>query len=265
MKTLVTLKISILQILLLLISANVFAYGRNTPLQGYNWYNEKPEEPKKKSTEDKKASKSAPQDESQLPEYEKNIRSLKARHEQAHRRALDNPTLENILAELILEKEMINKSQTYSERRVAVSLLASQFIDMKEHSNILHKKVQEEVEAQEISLKLASLSKSWGLLLQVDEKCTHSHAFAPIILEFAQKHNFELLAASKSGKDFHNIAGVDDQGEMSAFNPKQETPILYLIKSDGTQVFPISRGINSEDQIIANIWNIDKHIFRVFE
>ena len=63
MKTLATLKILILQILLLMFvaSANVFAYGRNTPLQGYyNCYNEKPQEPKKKSTEDKHAFKSAP-------------------------------------------------------------------------------------------------------------------------------------------------------------------------------------------------------------
>lgn len=48
------------------------------------------------------------------------------------------------------------------------------------------------------------------------------------------------------------------------FNPTRETPLLYLIKSNGRQVLPISRGINSANQILANIKNIDKHIQRLF-
>jgi conjugal transfer pilus assembly protein TraF len=256
----------LLPILAISITASSLASARNTELQGYNWYNEKPEEAKKAQeiVNTKQAESVTNPEEPDLPGYEKNIRSLQDRHEKAHRQALDNPTAENILTELRLEKEMLNKSQLYGERRVAVAILDSQFTDMKAHSNILHKKVQEEIEAKDMFKKLSNLSTEWGLILQVAEDCPHCHAFAPIVLEFAQKHNFELLAANKGGDDFGNIEGVSDNGEMLIFNPTRATPMLYLVKSDGKVVLPISRGIHSEDQIIINIQNIDKHIMRLF-
>ena len=250
--------------LFLAVSVNSLASNINKPLQGYNWYNEKPELEKEKPTDQKQPSNTTQQKELELPEYEQNIRSLQERHEKAHSQALDNPTVDNILNELRLEKEMMNKSQTYGERRVAIAMLDSQFTNMKEHSNILHKKVQEDVEARDVAEKLSALSAEWGLILQVSTDCPHCHAFAPIVLEFAQKYNFELLAENKGGHDFIGIEGVDDNGEMLVFNPTRETPMLYLVKSDGKVVLPISRGINSEDQIIINIQNIDKHIKRLF-
>lgn len=250
--------------LLISISVNSLASNRNKPLQGYNWYNEKPEPEKNKPVDLKQPSNPTVQKESELPQYEKNIRSLQDSHEKAHRQALDNPTVDNILNELRLEKEMMHKSQTYGERRVAIAMLDSQFTNMKEHSNILHKKVQEDVEAKDLAEKLSALSAEWGLILQVSADCPHCHAFAPIVLEFAQKYNFELLASNKGGHDFIGIEGVTDNGEMLVFNQTRETPMLYLVKSDGKVVLPISRGINSEDQIIINIQNIDKHIKRLF-
>ena len=236
--------------------------GRVVPLEGFNWYNEKPEIQKKKLEET--LTKAPVEKEEELPQYEKNIRALQKKHEQAHRQALDNPTPENLLAELKLEKEMINKSRIYGEKRVAVAMLDSQFTNMKQHSNVMHRRVEEQVEAAEMAKKLAKLSNDWGLVLQVQEECPHCHAFAPIVLEFAKTHGFELLAATDDGRDFYGIEGVLDAGKMVAFNPNRETPILYLLKNDGTEVIPISRGINSDDQIISNIMNIDKYLKRLF-
>ena len=151
--------------LLLTITTSGYASDRPTPIQGFNWYNEKPEPEKKKDTDTKQPSNPTASKEPELPEYEKNIRLLQERHEKAHRQALDNPTAENILAELRLEKEMMRKSEVYGERRVAVALLDSQFTNMKEHSNILHKKVQEEVDAKEIGQKLSKLIKYSNYIL----------------------------------------------------------------------------------------------------
>ena len=83
-------------------------------------------------------------------------------------------------------------------------------------------------------------------------------------MEFAQKYGFQLLAANKKGEDFKGIKGITDNDEMLMFNPTRVTPLLYLIKSNGREVFPISRGINSANQILTNIKNIDKHIQRLF-
>lgn len=251
-------------ILCLTISVNSFAFGRNVPLEGYNWYSEKPEEKKAKPVDREESRSSSVQTETEIPEYEKNIRSLQEEHNQAHRQALDNPTKENILAVLRIEKEMLRKSKLYGQRRVAIAMLDSEFTDMKAHSNILHRSVQEEIDEVEIAKNLEKLSQDWGLILQVEENCSHCHAFAPIVLKLANKYGFQLLAASKDGTDFHGIEGIADNGQMLSFNPHRETPILYLIKSNGREVIPISRGINSEGQIIINIKNIDKHIRRLF-
>ena len=249
-------------VLLFITADNSEAASRSKQLEGFNWYNEKPKTIKE-TVNIKQQQVSEPQEEV-LPEYEKNIRSLQDQYRAAHRKALDNPTQENILAELKFEKEMMRKSQIYGERRVVIGMMDSQFTDMKSHSNVLHKRVQEQVAAKETFEQLLKLSQEWGLILQIEDECAHCHVFSPIVLEFAQKHKFELLAANKSGNDFNGIEGVLDNGEMLIFNPVRETPMLYLVKSDGKEVFPISRGINTEDQIIINIKNIDKHIRRLF-
>ena len=257
--------IVIVPIFLMLSNINIsLGSDRIKSLQGFNWYNEKPEQKKEKVKNIPKQATSQAAPVEELPVYEKNIRSLQERHKKAHRQALDNPTTENLLAEMYLEKEMMRKSQLYGERRVAVAMMSSQFTDMKAHSNVLHKRVQEEIEDKEIHQKLSKLSQEWGLILQVSEDCPHCHAFAPIVLEFAQKYGFQLLAANKKGVDFKGIKGITDNGEMLMFNPTRETPLLYLVKSDGREVLPISRGINSIDRILIHIKNIDKHIQRLF-
>lgn len=239
---------------------NCYADYRSNNLEGFNWYNEKDLELEKEDN----VKSEVPSQKEELPEYEKNIRSLQARHKAAHRRALDNPTKDNLLEELRLEKEMMNKSKIYAERRVAVAAISPEYIDMKSHSNVLHRSVQERVEKKEMDAKLNKLSQRWGLILQIQDDCLHCHTFAPIVLEFANKYGFELLAASASGNEFKGISGVVDSGEMVMFNPKRETPILYLVKMDGKEVFPISRGINSEMQIILNIEMIDKQLRKLF-
>jgi conjugal transfer pilus assembly protein TraF len=143
-------------------------------------------------------------------------------------------------------------------------MLDSKLHDMSEHSNVLHRRVQDGVEEKEIAEKLSFLSKDWGLVLQIEQDCHHCHAFAPIVLEFAEAFGFQLIAASKDGSDFNGIEGVRDMGKMLVFNPERLTPMLYLVKGDGKEVFPISRGINNQAQIIENIKAIDKHLRRLF-
>lgn len=241
-------------------------HAQASGLRGFNWYSEdKAKKTEKLNGEADSNSTSERQFvNDELPEYEKNIRDLKDRYEQAHRRALDNPTYENILAEMRLEKQIMDKSEHYGKRRVAVAMMNSEFNDMASHSNILHRRVQDQLEAREDSKNLRELAKDWGLIVQVDDDCMHCHTFAPIILDFAKEYGFELLAASNSGEDFEGIEGVIDRGQMVAFNPGRDTPILYLVKSDGSEVIPIARGIHAAEQIVSNIKMIDRDIRKLF-
>lgn len=246
-------------------SGLVFAEDYQTQasgLRGYNWYSE--DKAKKLKSKEADSTSKDQSEEEDLPDYEKNIRDLKEKYEQAHRRALDNPTYDNILAEMRLEKQIMDKSEYYGKRRVTVALMNREFNDMASHSNVLHRRVQDQLEAREDSKNLRALAKDWGLIVQVADECMHCHTFAPIILEFAKEYGFELLAASNSGEDFEGIEGVIDKGQMVAFNPGRDTPVLYLVKSDGSEVIPIARGIHAAEQIVSNIKMIDRDIRKLF-
>jgi conjugal transfer pilus assembly protein TraF len=256
----------ILGLVIIGISLNSFGNQRADILEGFNWYNEKPPTPKEKPEQVKKtpAAPVVQKESKELPDYERNIRALQKQREQAHRRALDQPTQDNLIAEMRVEKEMMRKSRVYAERRVIVASLDSESTNMKDHSNVLHRRVQDEIDDKDNFKNFAKLSESWGLVVQVSEDCPHCHAFAPIIRGFSEKYGFQLLATSKNGQDFLGIEGVVDNGEMLMLNPTRETPILYLVKGDGKEIFPISKGINSADYISQFINGINKHVMRLF-
>lgn len=252
-------------IMILLSSRLCMAKTDERLLQGYNWYSESMETQKKQQPLEENSTKLENKTkEIELPEYERNIRKLQKQHEEAHRRALDKPTLENIIKELYYEKIMTDKASLYAARRVTAANILPQLIDMKSHSNVLHQRISDEQQKHEDQQKLFTLSKGWGLILQVQDDCPYCHIFAPIVKEFAADNGFQLLAASSRGKKFEDIEGVVDRGQMQLFNPKGLTPMLYLLKNDGSEVLPISRGINNKVQIVENIKNINKHVRRLF-
>ena len=96
-----------------------------------------------------------------------------------------------------------------------------------------------------------------------DEWYTSNDNFTSDLNEFYDLCEADSLK-NEDGDDFEQIKGVKDRGEMVMFNPNKVAPILYLVKSDGKEVIPISRGIHSEDEIIIQIKRIDKHLRRLF-
>ena len=256
---------SLLLSLMLLAGHSAAATSLNRELQGYNWYSEVAEKEQQQKDKDPQESKlDGTKNGPELPEYERNIRQLKRKRKEAHRRAVDQPSFENILAELYYERMMSDKATLYSSRRVAVANMLPQLINMDAHNNVLHQRISNEQHSRADYQKLLSLSKEWGLILQVQDECAYCHVFAPIVKDFAQEHGFELLAASRDGQSFEGIEGVVDRGQMRIFNPRGLTPMLYLLKHDGSEVLPISRGINNAVKITENIMSIDKHIRRLF-
>lgn len=242
-------------------------FSNTRKLEGFNWYSEKQMQEQKKKEEEGEANREKLPDnmkqQKEMPSYEQNIKRLKEDHKQAHMKALDDPTKENLLAEIRLEKEMMRKSKLYGERRVIAEMLASEF-DSVDSPNNLHRKVQEEEEDKDIAEKLNILNKDWGLVLEIDKNCTYCKTFAPIAENFAKKHGFQLIAASKDGEEFMGISGVERGDTLLALNPKKMTPVLYLLKSDGKEIIPISKGINNELKIISNLKAIDQHVRRLF-
>jgi conjugal transfer pilus assembly protein TraF len=230
----------------------------NNPWQephGFLWYNE---QPMRKSPPYSRSKLSLEIGEKQQA-YDQRIEELKQKFNNAERKALDNPTLENVIKAQKWQKIIMEKSQKFAAMWQLATLIDHSLINSNEPSNSLHKKLYQEAIEQVNNNKLINLAKDWGLILQVNNNCPYCQAFAPIVQTFASKYGFQLLLVSNDGANFQNIKTTADTGLLQALNPENVVPILYLVDSRGKRIYPVARGIISEDKIIENIVTIDLH------
>ncbi|WP_410956443.1 conjugal transfer protein TraF [Rickettsia koreansis] len=222
--------------------------------QGFLWYNEQLESKSNKSqfSKSKLSLKS-------IEPYDQRIEALKQEFSKAQRKALDNPTLENVIVAQRLQKLIMDKAQKFATIWQLATLLDYKLTDIDEPTNSLHKKLYEEKLEHRNQLKLKQLAKNWGLILQIDNICSYCKVFVPIARQFADKYRFQLLLVSNDGENFADVRTTKDTGLLSNLNPAKLVPVLYLVDSSGIQIYPVARGIISEDKIAENILLVVQH------
>lgn len=246
-------------LIFLLLSHQTLALEKAPP-EGFLWYNEQAlvKEKKQPIKQENVSSK-------QINDWDQRIEKLKQQLEQAERKAFDNPTLPNILQAQRLQKYVSDKAEKFATMWQIAALLDYQLADFEQHPNSLHKRLQEKKNAKLDDKKLIKIAKNWGMILQFDSICPICHAFVPIVKELAGKYGFQLIAVSRTGEDFNEIKGVADNGflENSALNPQKLVPVLYLMSSDGKNIYPIARGLTEQSKIIENILTLNKNYRRL--
>ncbi|EER22295.1 MULTISPECIES: conjugal transfer protein TraF [spotted fever group] len=229
--------------------------------KGFLWYNEQLVQKIKESqySDLKLLLKESPEP------HDRRIESLKQKFNRAQRKALDNPTLENVIKAQRLQKQIMEKSQKFATMWQLASLMDYQLTNSFEPANSLHKRLYQEKLEQNSSQRLRDLSKNFGLIFQVSNQCSYCHAFLPIVQQFTAKYGFQLLLVSSDGANFQNIKTSKDTGLLQRLNPKQIVPVLYLVESSGNRIYPIARGIISEDKMIENILAIDQNYQKLYK
>ncbi len=228
----------------------------NSQPKGFLWYNENQVEENKEIEYDDSII--LKQKFYQEP-YEQRIEALKREFSKAKRKALDNPTLENVITAQRLHKQILEKSHKFATIWQLATLFDYSLTNNNIPANSLHKKLYEIRQDKDSSQKLRLLAKDWGLILQVNQGCEYCHAFTPIVLEFANKYKFQLLFVSNDGGNFTHIRTTKDTGLLRRLNPENLAPILYLVDGGGIQIYPVARGIISEDKIAENILLVVQH------
>ena len=240
----------------------VFEVARaDTKPTGFLWYNEKLE--KKSNNNPESLSKPKLSLKSIIAPYDQRIEALKQQFNMAQRVALDNPTLENVIVAQKLQKQIMEKAQKFANMWQLATLLDHRLTNINEPTNSLHKRLHEEKLEQENSIKLKNLAQDWGLILQVDNNCSYCKAFIPIVKQFADKYRFQLIFVSNNGLGSEQT--VKDTGLLQKLNPENIVPVLYLVASNGKRIYPIARGIVSEDKIIDNIMSINLYYHKLFK
>ena len=220
--------------------------------QGFLWYNEQ-------YLQKLSAQKLPPTVEKKQEAHDQRIEHIKQQFNRAQRIALDNPTIENVIKAQRWQKIIMEKSQKFAAMWQLASLIDHSLTNSNEPANSLHKRLYQELLERNNSLKLQSLAKNWGLILQVSDNCPYSQAFLPIVQQFASKYKLQLLLVSHSGTKFQNITTIKDTGLLQKLNPENIVPVLYLVNSNGKKIYPVARGIISEDKLLENIMAIDLH------
>lgn len=217
--------------------------------QGFLWYNEdhayKPGI--LKFSQDKK------KQEPELEPYSQRIEALKKEFNRAQHKALDDPTLENVIIVQRLHKQILEKSHKFATMWQLATILDYKLVNMDEPVNSLHKKLYEVRQEEENSKKLKFLAKNWGLILQINQGCNYCQVFTPIVREFADKYGFQLIFVSNSETRFQGMPTIKDTGLLQTLNPAKLVPVLYLVDSSGKQIYLIAKGIISENKISENI------------
>ena len=187
------------------------------------------------------------------------IASYKQKLESAFAKAWINPTLPNIKAYQNLQKDMLNRSQYFSQIWMT-SILHNPELDhtliTPIHQNARH--IYLDHEKQLAKRKIQSLSKEYGLFFFFQGRCDYCHAFAPIVKAFSKEYHWNVLAISMDGGSCQEFPkAILDNGLAQTWGVKI-LPALFAVNPHTGHVIPIAYGMIGLDEIIARLMIINR-------
>nr|WP_305808580.1 conjugal transfer protein TraF [Rickettsia endosymbiont of Ixodes scapularis] len=177
--------------------------------EGFLWYNEEIDKTNNKKP-NRQIQKKKDLNNGKISELTPRLDRLKKNFDIALKVAIDNPNYENVTNAQRLQNEIFVKSQEFAKIWQLVSLLDPSLSTQDMPSNVLQKRIYDEEKKITDQQQLRDISKNWGLIVQVSFNCKYCKTFAPIVKDFAEQHNFQVIAASSSGNSFEGIGGIKD-------------------------------------------------------
>lgn len=222
--------------------------------QGWFWYKAQPLTPKPQPKKQVDPS-TSPGTVSAQDQIKKIQQSL----EEATARAILKPTLANVQEVMTLQRHILNRSSKFQDVWMQASLFEAQHERREDSGHPLARQLQQKEKEQKLHQKIRALAKSTGLFFAFSSQCSHCHAFAPVVKQFAQDYGFEVKAISKdraSLKEFPDIS--KDNGILQRLNPQGIYPALYLAHPPTGQVIPVAWGMTTTTQLLENFATVIK-------
>jgi len=223
-------------------------YDKEKP-KGFLWYEDLPKIMPKKEQE----TKNMPPPVQAPTNARTRNKDLKQKLDDAIQVMLDVPTVENAIYAQRMQKQVMDRSEQVSKAWLLAALVDQELLNPKDNPNVLHRELAKQTNSIEQQATLKEIAKNWGLLFYVRSRCNFCTRFAPIVKEFADFYQFQVLAVSEGGYDYGPFVGAKDTGLIAQINPKKETPMLYLVHKDGKQIYPVARGLTDSEKIKDNI------------
>ena len=165
-------------------------------------------------------------------------------------RALVDPSEENLLTYMQLQKDSIERSNLFANAWQKVVLSTPSLDDtLKFPVSQLGRHVYYEQEKKAIHNKIRNLKDRYGLYFFFQGKCPYCHSFAPIIKSFARQYGWTVFAVSLDGSSLSQFPNATRDNGMAAKIGVTTVPSLFVANPQKGQIFPIAHGLVSQADI----------------
>jgi conjugal transfer pilus assembly protein TraF len=172
------------------------------------------------------------------------LEAFQKKLENAQALAIMHPNRENVMAFLYLQKEVMDRSQAFSESWQHV-VWTTPALDHTLVRPTSPKAVSAYYDAQNESrkIKLQQLAQTHGLFYFFRESCPYCKQFSPILKSFATRHGFHVTAISMDGGPTPGFPNPQlDNGTATRLGV-QTVPAVYLVEPRSRSIQPISFGL----------------------
>lgn len=185
--------------------------------------------------------------------YSVRIEALRKNFEEIQAKAILEPTLDNVQMMQQAQNAIMNRATEFEKAWMLASLLTTQNFRSSDQPSPQHRKVYQEQNDHQLTLKINRLAKSYGLFFLFKEDCPYCHEFAPIVKVLMNDYGFESKAISADAKALELFPDAEaDNGTIAALNPEGIFPSLFLVNPQSRQVIPLARGLVSLSQLRVN-------------
>ncbi|MBP6952034.1 MAG: type-F conjugative transfer system pilin assembly protein TraF [Alphaproteobacteria bacterium] len=214
--------------------------------EGWHWYeslrNDKIEEEKESSS-----SRSSPSH-SQTPTEK--IEAQRKELETKLHTAILEPSRENIITYILVQKALMDQSQRFSESWQRVVMTTPALDETLEHpvdQNARHVYYGEK--NKELTSRIKALAQDYGLFFFFRKNCPYCHHFAPVVKHFAEKHSWSVLAISLDGGVLPEFPHARRNNGIAERLRVSHVPALIALHPQSGQMIPLAYGLVSESEI----------------
>lgn len=185
------------------------------------------------------------------------LEAFQEKLENAQALAIMQPTRENVIAYLYLQKEAMDRSQVFSEvwQQVVWTTPALDHTLVRPTSpKAVHAYYDERNDNRKQAIE--QLAQTHGLFYFFRESCPYCKQFSPILKSFAKRHGFHVTAISMDGgptPGFENFRV--DNGTASRLGV-QTVPAVYLVNPKSRHVQPVSFGLLGPTELEERIYSL---------
>lgn len=182
-----------------------------------------------------------------LNDVKEHLAELKAK-------AILEPTPEHVKAYQEMQMNVVNQSEAFSKAwMMNVYLNPTLDENVKNPSAQAARFVVYEEERIESERLISGLKSTYGLFYFYSGSCSYCKSFAPILKQFADKYDWEVMAISLDGAPSEVFSNWQpDNGASKQWNV-QTVPAVFAVNPEKNDVIPVAHGFMAIDAMEKRI------------